>query len=38
MPGGPAMKIMGLRGLLREVKGLDSLGFHSRGDRPAHGA
>jgi hypothetical protein len=26
MPGGPTMKIMGLGGLCREVKGLESLG------------
>jgi hypothetical protein len=26
MPGGPTMKIMGLRGVCREVKGLESLG------------
>jgi hypothetical protein len=26
MPGGPTNKIMGLRGLWREVKGLESLG------------
>jgi hypothetical protein len=26
MPGGPTMKIMGLAGLCREVKGLESLG------------
>jgi hypothetical protein len=33
MPGGPTMKIMGLAGLCREVKGLESLGVgHSGGD------
>jgi hypothetical protein len=36
MPGGPTMKIMGLRGLWREVKGLKSLGLCIARAAPVH--